>query len=105
VESAVLSGNKTPKGFATRFAPGNPGGPGRKRKSMEDRTFLLISQNTTDEQFIRIWKSILDDAEGGSHKDRKLALAYLGGLPRAYIEAGGVNGLSDILTMLDGRRE
>ncbi len=97
VESSVLAAENR---GVHRFLPGNPGGPGRPKKEVKEAHFRdLIRMNTTDTEFLAVWRSIVEGAAAGHNHKQKLFCAYLLGNPTQYVETNS-NGLLEILAML-----
>lgn len=71
------------------FKKGNPGGPGRPKKSTEDKYLRRLSASVN----MRDWESIIDraiyDAKKGDTAARKWLADYLVGLPVQRMEYSG----------------
>jgi hypothetical protein len=63
-----LNGHRDGNG---RFAPGNPGGPGRPRRAVEQDYLIAASQAVSPERFQRIAERAAEDAEKGDPRARQ----------------------------------
>lgn len=68
-----------------RFAKGNKGGPGRPRRSVEEKYLRRLRQNINVEDFDLMVRQALSKAKGGDVALFKLLLNYLIGLPTQYV--------------------
>jgi len=92
-----------------RFAPGNPGGPGRPPVATE-RTYLAALQVAcSSERWERIVARAVDDAEAGDPKARDWLTRYLIGTPAATqstllgIAVDAAAGIDDVTRRADAR--
>ncbi len=66
---------------AGKFAPGNPGGPGRPRRAIERDYLLAISEACPLETWRAIVERAIRDAKHGDAKAREWLASYLVGRP------------------------
>lgn len=65
-----------------RFAPGNPGGPGRPRRAVEREYLAALADELTIDRWRRIVRGAIDAAENGDPKAREWIARYaLGSAP------------------------
>jgi hypothetical protein len=60
-----------------RFAPGNPGGPGRPRRAVEREYMAVLSQSVDLKAWRRICNKAVEDAEAGDRYAREWISRYL----------------------------
>ncbi|HUY34349.1 MAG TPA: hypothetical protein VMV69_16505 [Pirellulales bacterium] len=70
--------NGTAHDKAGRFAPGNPGGPGRPRREVEAEYLAATMANVTAEAWGRIVAKAVVDAEAGDRHAREWLARMLG---------------------------
>lgn len=75
-----------------KFEKGNPGGPGRPRKSVEERYQKAVYSAVNPAQLKKIVEKLADKAERGDIPAAKLLLGYLLGLPVGTTQLTGNNG-------------
>jgi len=88
-----------------RFAPGNPGGPGRKPREVEEEYLAVMEQVVSGEAWQAIVERATTDAIAGDAKARQWIAGYLLGMPVSRVEAPEENGLAKILSMLDREQD
>lgn len=69
-----------------RFTQGNPGGPGRKPREVEQRFLATMATIVDDEAWESIVKKATLDAAGGDAKARQWISSYMLGMPISRIE-------------------
>lgn len=71
-----------------RFAPGNPGGPGRPRRAVEADYLKALAEACPPETFLEICQRAVDQARDGEPRARAWLADYLVGTrqPGALIE-------------------
>ncbi|NLE76760.1 MAG: hypothetical protein GX605_08415 [Chloroflexi bacterium] len=70
-----------------QFLPGNPGGPGRGRRTAEERYLQALTRRVKLDD----WRAIVDravaDAKAGDDRARRWLSDYLIGKPTEYVQA------------------
>lgn len=64
-----------------KFLPGNPGGPGRPRRAIEERYLRKISSSVTMNEWKEIILMAVEQAKGGDATARRWLSEYLIGRP------------------------
>ena len=75
-----------------KFTEGHPGGPGRPRKSVEERYLKKLSSTITMKDWSEICKRAVYDAKRGDSKARQWISDYLMGKPVQRNEITGADG-------------
>ncbi len=60
-----------------RFAPGNPGGPGRPKRSVEEQYLIVFREEVSPDAWREVVKRALADALDGDHKARVFLARFL----------------------------
>jgi hypothetical protein len=81
-----------------RFVKGWKGGPGRPRRSVEEKFLDRVRANISEEQFDQMVRSARDKAIAGDFALFKLLLSYLVGLPTQYVSTDVTTGGKPIKT-------
>jgi hypothetical protein len=66
-----------------RFAPGNPGGPGRPKRTTEREYLIALTEACPPEAWQQIISRCVEDAKNGDAKAREWLARYLLGNPEA----------------------
>ncbi|HAM40526.1 MAG TPA: hypothetical protein DCP69_04125 [Candidatus Omnitrophica bacterium] len=75
-----------------RFAKGNPGGPGRKPRPVEEGYLDLFREGVPPARAKRIIEKAASQAEHGDAKAREWLFNYLAGKPADKIQVSGAGG-------------
>ncbi len=76
-----LDGTESGRTAAGKFAPGNPGGPGRPRRATERQYLAALSEVCTPDHWAAIVASAVRNAIAGDRFAREWLAAYLVGTP------------------------
>ena len=71
-----------------RFIKGNSGGPGRPKKSREERYYKITMTTCTFEDWKLIVERAIKDAQKGDQAARKWLSDYLVGVPETPLSGG-----------------
>jgi hypothetical protein len=72
-----------------RFTPGGPAGPGNPHATRARKWSELLKSSTSEEDFLAVWKAVVDAARGGDMKAADLFLERLcGKVPQAMEHSG-----------------
>lgn len=74
------------------FLPGNPGGPGRGRRSKEEQYLRALTMRVSLEDWSEIIDKAVVDAKFGDDKARRWLSDYLIGKPTEYVQADVTSG-------------
>lgn len=81
------------QGSNPRFTPGGPGGPGNPNAKHARKWSELLKSTTTEEDFLAVWKAVVDAARDGDMKAADLFLERLcGKVPQALEHSGPEGG-------------
>jgi hypothetical protein len=87
------------QGSNPRFTPGGPGGPGNPNAKHARKWSELLKSTTTEEDFLAVWKAVVDAARDGDMKAADLFLERLcGKVPQALEHSGPEGGAIHVLT-------
>lgn len=75
-----------------RFAKGNPGGPGRKPRVIEEGYLDLFCESVPPARAKKIIEKAASQAEHGDAKAREWLFNYLAGKPADKIQVSGAGG-------------
>ena len=88
-----------------RFSKGNPGGPGRPRRAVEEDYLAALSDQLSIERWENIVSKAIQDAENGDHKARDWIARYALGPSPKVAEMGLQGALRLFQLAVDEARE
>ena len=88
-----------------RFSNGNPGGPGRPRRAVEEDYLAALSDQLSIERWENIVSKAIQDAENGDHKARGWIARYALGPSPKVAEMGLQGALRLFQLAVDEARE
>ena len=88
-----------------RFSKGNPGGPGRPRRAVEEDYLAALSDQLSIERWENIVSKAIEDAENGDHKARDWIARYALGPSPKVAEMGLQGALRLFQLAVDEARE
>ena len=88
-----------------RFSNGNPGGPGRPRRAVEEDYLAALSDQLSIERWENIVSKAIEDAENGDHKARDWIARYALGPSPKVAEMGLQGALRLFQLAVDEARE
>ena len=88
-----------------RFSKGNPGGPGRPRRAVEEDYLAALSDQLSIERWENIVSKAIQDAEDGDHKARDWIARYALGPSPKVAEMGLQGALRLFQLAVDEARE
>ena len=88
-----------------RFSNGNPGGPGRPRRAVEEDYLAALSDQLSIERWESIVSKAIEDAENGDHKARDWIARYALGPSPKVAEMGLQGALRLFQLAVDEARE
>ena len=88
-----------------RFSKGNPGGPGRPRRAVEEDYLAALSDQLSIERWENIICKAIQDAENGDHKARDWIARYALGPSPKVAEMGLQGALRLFQLAVDEARE
>ena len=86
------------------FTKGNPGGPGRPKKSIEEKYSKAVYSAIKPEDLKEIIAMISKAAKRGDVQAAKLLLSYVIGMPVQKNEITGADGGKIIVKLIDDNR-
>jgi len=84
-----------------KFTEGHPGGPGRPKKSVEERYLKKLSASVTLSDWRDICKRAVSDAKRGDARARQWISEYLLGKPLQRSEITGKDGETIVIKLVD----
>ena len=88
-----------------RFSKGNPGGPGRPRRAVEEDYLAALSDQLSIERWENIVSKAIEDAEDGDHRARDWIARYALGPSPKVAEMGLQGALRLFQLAVDEARE
>ena len=88
-----------------RFSKGNPGGPGRPRRAVEEDYLTALSDQLSIERWENIVSKAIEDAENGDHRARDWIARYALGPSPKVAEMGLQGALRLFQLAVDEARE
>ena len=88
-----------------RFLPGNPGGPGGPQATTARKWAKLLSDNTTEEDFLAVWGQVVLAAKSGDTKAAILFFERLLGKPVQAVNVGDSEGGSLVFQIVTAKVE
>ena len=88
-----------------RFSKGNPGGPGRPRRAVEEDYLAALSDQLSIERWENIVTRAIEDAENGDHRARDWIARYALGPSPKVAEMGLQGALRLFQLAVDEARE
>ena len=88
-----------------KFSKGNPGGPGRPRRAVEEDYLAALSDQLSIERWENIVSKAIEDAENGDHKARDWIARYALGPSPKVAEMGLQGALRLFQLAVDEARE
>jgi len=88
-----------------RFSKGNPGGPGRPRRAVEEDYLAALSDQLSIERWENIVSKAIEDAENGDHRARDWIARYALGPSPKVAEMGLQGALRLFQLAVDEARE
>ena len=88
-----------------RFSKGNPGGPGRPRRAVEEDYLAALSDQLSIERWENIVSRAIEDAENGDHRARDWIARYALGPSPKVAEMGLQGALRLFQLAVDEARE
>ena len=88
-----------------RFSKGNPGGPGRPRRAVEEDYLAALSDQLSIERWENIVSKAIQDAENGDHRARDWIARYALGPSPKVAEMGLQGALRLFQLAVDEARE
>lgn len=83
-----------------RFAAGNAGGPGRRRREVEEEYLRTLENVVSGEAWLAICNRAVLDATNGDPKARQWLTGYLLGMPISRSEESQGDTFADIVKVL-----
>lgn len=97
-----MSGERNEKG---QFVKGNSGGPGRSKRSREERYHEITMTACTFADWQRIVEKAVKQAKNGNQQARFWLAGYLIGPPRQKVDLSGSIGVHDDLAEWKRKRQ
>ena len=85
-----------------KFQPGNPGGPGRPKKAIEERYVKSLYSVLKQSDWKEIVEKAIAQAKRGDHQARKWLSDYALGTPIQRIENTGADGGPIVTQVISG---